>query len=101
LTCLPDPCVILLGARESDYAPSDVDFVELNNKEVTEQQEKEKGIEGDDVITENEVQDEDFDDQEPTIGKITFVSCATGSSYPTSDTSTNKGNLLVQLSYER
>lgn len=101
MTCLPDPCVILLGARESDYAPSDVDFVELNNKEVTEQQEKEKGIEGDDVITENEVQDEDFDDQEPTIGKITFVSCATGSSYPTSDTSTNKGNLLVQLSYER
>lgn len=78
------------GARESDYAPSDVDCVELNNKEVTEQQEKERGIEDDDVIAENEVQDEDFGDQEPTIGKITFVSCATGSSYPTSDTSTNK-----------
>lgn len=77
-----------------------MDFVELNNKEVTEQQEKEKGIEGEDDITENEVQDEDFGDQEPTIGKITFVSCATGSSYPTSDTSTNKGNVLVRLSYK-
>lgn len=77
-----------------------MDFVELNNKEVTEQQEKEKGIEGEDDIAENEVQDEDFSDQEPTIGKITFVSCATGSSYPTSDTSTNKGNVLVSLSYK-
>lgn len=77
-----------------------MDFVELNNKEVTEQQEKEKGIEGEDDIAENELQDEDFGDQEPTIGKITFVSCAAGSSYPTGDTSTNKGNVLVRLSYK-
>jgi hypothetical protein len=71
--------------------------VELNNKEVTEQQEKEKGIENADVIVENEVQDEDVSDQEPSIGKISFVSCATGSSNPKSDTSTNKGNLLLRL----
>jgi hypothetical protein len=74
--------------------------VELNNKEVTEQQEKEKGIEDDDVIAENAVQDEDFGDQEATIGKITFVSCATGSSYPAGDTSTNIGNLLVRFCYK-
>ena len=75
-----------------------MDFIELNNKEVTEQQEKEKGFEDDEVIAEIEVQDEDFGDQEPTIGKITFVSCATGSSYAASDTSTNKGNVLVRWS---
>lgn len=77
-----------------------MDFIELNNKEVTEQQEKEKGIEGEGDIAENEVRDEDFGDQEPTIGKITFVSCATGSSYPTSETSTNKGDVLLRLSYK-
>lgn len=77
-----------------------MDFIELNNKEVTEQQEKEKGLEGEDDIDENEVQDEDFGDQESTIGKITFVSCATGSSYPTSDTSTNKGSVLVRWNYK-
>lgn len=74
-----------------------MDFIELNNKDVTEQQEKEKGIEGEGDIAENEVRDEDFGDQEPTIGKITVVSCATGSSYPTSETSTNKGNVLLRL----
>jgi len=77
-----------------------VDFVELNNKEVTEQQEKEKEIEGEDDVDENEVRDDDFSDQEPTIGKITFVSCGAGSSYPTSDTSTNKGNVLIRFSYK-
>jgi hypothetical protein len=71
--------------------------MELNNKEVTEQQEKEKGSESADVIAENEEQDEDLGDQEPNIGKISFVSCATGSSHPKSDTSTNKGNLLLRL----
>jgi hypothetical protein len=90
-------CITLLGARESDYAGSDVDYLELNNKEVTEQQEKEKGSESADVIAENEVQDEDLGDQEPNIGKISFVSCATGSSHLKCDTSTNQGNLLLGL----
>jgi hypothetical protein len=81
-----------LGAQESDYAGSDVDCVELNNKEVTEQQEKEKGMEGADVIAEDEVKDEDLRDQESNIGKISFVSCATGSSHPTHDSSISKGN---------
>ncbi|XP_023710608.1 C-Jun-amino-terminal kinase-interacting protein 4 isoform X5 [Cryptotermes secundus] len=78
------------GAQESDYTRSDVDYVELNNKEVTEQQEKEKGSESANVIAGNEEQDEDLGDQESNIGKISFVSCATGSSHPKSDTSTNK-----------
>lgn len=97
LDCLLNYYITPLGAQESDYSGSDVDYVELNNKEVTEQQEKEKGSESADVIVENEVLDEDVGEQEPNIGKISFVSCATGSSHPKSDTSTNKGNLLLRL----
>lgn len=61
---------------------------------MTEQQEKEVT----DVIAENEIQDADLGDHEPEIGKISLVSCATGSSHPASDVSTNKGiyqNMLI------
>lgn len=84
-------CITFLGAQESDYSESDV---ELNNKEMTEQQEKEVA----DVTAENEVQDADSGDHETNIGKISFVSCATGSSHPASDVSTNRG-MLVRLSH--
>ncbi|KAJ9578644.1 hypothetical protein L9F63_005134, partial [Diploptera punctata] len=76
-------------ARESDYAVTDMDYVEPNNKEVTEQQEKEKEIENADSLTETQVLQDEEGDEEPDIGKITFVSCATGSNHPTED-STNK-----------
>ncbi|XP_069688441.1 JNK-interacting protein 3 isoform X4 [Periplaneta americana] len=80
------------GARESDYASSDTDYTELNNKEVTEQQEKEKEKtnEETEVIVDGEAQEDDPGEQEGDIGNISFVSCATGSSHPTSDSSTNK-----------
>ncbi|KDR19135.1 JNK-interacting protein 3 isoform X3 [Zootermopsis nevadensis] len=71
------------GAQEGDYSESDM---EVNNKEMTEQQEKEVSC----VSAENEVEDADSGDHEPNIGKISFVSCATGSSHPTSDASTNR-----------
>lgn len=60
---------------------------------MTEQQEKEVA----DVTAENEVQDADLGDHEPNIGKISSVSCATGSSHPTSDVSTNRGMLACKI----
>ena len=69
---------------------TDLDYVEPNNKEVTEQQEKEKETESADSAAVTAVL-QDEDEQEPNIGKITFVSCATGSNHPVTDSSTNKG----------
>ncbi|PSN35217.1 hypothetical protein C0J52_16889 [Blattella germanica] len=87
------------GARESDYVASEMDYVEPNNKDVTEQQEKERVLESADSLAETEVLQEEDGEPESDIGKISFVSCATGSNHPTTDTSTNRGEYFNDILY--
>nr|CAD7444840.1 unnamed protein product [Timema bartmani] len=68
------------GAKESDYLGID----EPNNKEATELQEQENISQNDaESEKDNEENREEGDgDAQPNIGKITFVSCVTGSEAP-------------------
>ncbi|XP_049784106.1 C-Jun-amino-terminal kinase-interacting protein 4 isoform X5 [Schistocerca cancellata] len=79
------------GARETDYVNGD----EINNKEASELQE-ENNRETEEKSEENHENEECETENEPNIGKITLVSCATGSEAPeqVANSSSNKDSLI-------
>ncbi|KAK7861989.1 hypothetical protein R5R35_013536 [Gryllus longicercus] len=82
------------GAKESDYLSTDE---ELNNKIILEQTEQEKDVKVDQA--DNQESEDGDGDNDVNIGKITFVSCATGSEAPDQlPNSSNKDSLLTSES---
>lgn len=77
------------GAKESDYVSNEE---ELNNKIVLEQTEQEKDKKTDN--SDNQELEEGDPDNEVNIGKITFVSCATGSEAPDQLPNANRESML-------
>ncbi|XP_066992949.2 C-Jun-amino-terminal kinase-interacting protein 4 isoform X7 [Anabrus simplex] len=82
------------GAKESDYVVND----DLNNKIILEQTEQDNKQENEEE-TDNQDMEDGEGDKEPNIGKISFVSCATGSEAPDQiPNGSNKDSILTSES---